>query len=260
MEKLSASVGWQWVMHGFALYRKQPAGITTLFLSYLFLMLASSIIPVAGQILPLILAPTFSMSFMQACLDIEQDKRVYPNLLLTGFRSPAFPALLKLGVLYFLCALIAMAVTSLFDEGFFWKLTTGEITLNGKTTDETRLYTSVLIWMTVFSVIKLPLWFTAPLLVWQRMSFGKAIFFSTVTVYRNIKSFLIYGLTLIMLDFFLSSIAVMLVSLAFGNSIAALLILAAFALSFIVVICCTFYPTYTYIFGKPENSSSSVIQ
>src|SRR5438876_9355872 len=102
MEKLPANTGWTWVKEGFALFRKQPAELSTLFISYIFLMLALGIIPVVGQILPLVLVPVFSMAFMQACVQIEQGKRIYPSLLLTGFRSPAFPNLLKLGGLYLL--------------------------------------------------------------------------------------------------------------------------------------------------------------
>ena len=86
MEKLPANTGWIWVKEGFALFRKQPAELSTLFISYMFLMLGVGIIPVIGQILPLVLVPVFSMAFMQACVQIEQGKRIYPNLLLTGFR------------------------------------------------------------------------------------------------------------------------------------------------------------------------------
>jgi len=40
------------------------------------------------------------MAFMRACADIEQAKPVFPKLLLTGFRKPAFPFLFSLGLLY----------------------------------------------------------------------------------------------------------------------------------------------------------------
>ena len=108
MEKLPAYAGWLWIKDGFALFRKQPIELSTLFLSYMFLMFAIGIIPVLGQLLPLILVPVFSMAFMQACVHVEQGKRISSKLLLTGFRSPAFSKLLKLGGLY-----LAAAVESL---------------------------------------------------------------------------------------------------------------------------------------------------
>ncbi len=57
MEKLPAKTGWIWVKEGFALFHKQPAEISTLFLGYMFLMLLLNFIPVLGQILPLVLIP-----------------------------------------------------------------------------------------------------------------------------------------------------------------------------------------------------------
>ena len=125
MEKIPAHTGWSWVKQGFALFRKQPAEISTLFLAYMFLMLALGIIPVLGQMLPLILIPLFSMSFMQACAQIEKGERVYPNLLLIAFRSPARNTLFKLGLLYLLVATLVVAASALADGGTFWKAMMG---------------------------------------------------------------------------------------------------------------------------------------
>ena len=75
MEKLPANTGWLWIKEGFTLFRKQPAELSILFLSYMFLMFVIGIIPVLGQLLPLMLVPVFSMAFMQACVHIEQGKR-----------------------------------------------------------------------------------------------------------------------------------------------------------------------------------------
>ena len=67
MEKLPAKTGWIWIKEGFALFRKQPAEISTLFLAYMFAMLLLNVVPLLGRILPLVLVPVFAMSFMQAC-------------------------------------------------------------------------------------------------------------------------------------------------------------------------------------------------
>ena len=71
MEKLPAATGWQWIKDGFALFRKQPAELSTLFLTYMFLMMIITIIPLVGQVLPLVLVPVFSIAFMQACVQVE---------------------------------------------------------------------------------------------------------------------------------------------------------------------------------------------
>ena len=133
MDKLPAITGWLWVKEGFAIFRKQPAELSTLFFGYMFLMLAVGIIPVIGQLLPLILIPLFSMTFMHACVHVMTGKRVYPNLLLVGFRSPAVRTLIKLGTLYLVAAIVAIGASSLVDGGVFWQAITGQITLDAET-------------------------------------------------------------------------------------------------------------------------------
>jgi hypothetical protein len=256
MNKTPALTGWLWLKEGFAFYRKQPAEVTTLFLSYMFTMFAISIIPVAGQILPLALMPAFSIAFMQACVQIEQGKRVYPNLLLAGFRSPGFPAQLQLGVLYLLAALIAMGATSLFDQGFFWKVITGAIPLNEKMENDGTLTSSMFIWTFFFTIAKLPLWYAAPLIAWQNMKLGKALFYSVVTVYRSLKTFLVYGLSCVLYGIvFPTFISVIVVSLL-GKGLVSILILLTLSITLTAVMYCSFYPTYTYFFGKPEEPST----
>jgi hypothetical protein len=97
METIAAKEGIGWIKQGFALFRRQPAELSMLFLLYMLLMFSLSLIPVIGQLLPLMLVPAFTMAFMQACVEIEADRKVKPSLLLTAFRSPALGTLLKLG-------------------------------------------------------------------------------------------------------------------------------------------------------------------
>ena len=66
-------------------------------------------IPLLGQFAAMVLIPSFSMAFMQACLMIEHGQRVTPVVLLTGFRKPAVITLCKIGLAY----LAAIGMTSL---------------------------------------------------------------------------------------------------------------------------------------------------
>ena len=76
MQAIAAKQGIEWIRQGFALFRRQPAELSTLFLLYMLLMFSLSLIPVVGQLLPLLLVPTFTMAFMQACVEIEADRKV----------------------------------------------------------------------------------------------------------------------------------------------------------------------------------------
>ena len=253
MEKLPAKTGWTWVKEGVALFRKQPVEMSTLFLTYMFLMLALGLIPVLGQILPLILVPVFAMAFMQACQHIEQGKRVYPNLLLIGFRSPALRRLLALGVLYALAAFIAVAVSSLVDGGTFLNAMAGA-NLDAESIIGSNIRLAMIVAVVVYIPAAMAFWFAAPLIMWQQMPLGKALFYSFYAVRRAGRAFLVYGLTWLLAGIVLPAIVSTIVALMINNITIIMFILLPLSILLTVVMYCSFYPTYTAIFGRPSPS------
>ena len=253
MEKLPAKTGWLWVKQGFALFRKQPAELSTLFFGYMFLMLALGIIPVIGQLLPLILVPLFSMSFMHACAYIETGKRVYPNLLLVGFRSPAVRTLIKLGILYLLAAIIAVGASSLVDGGVFWQAITGQIALDAETVRNSDMTLAMFFAAAVYTPAAMAFWFAAPLIAWQGMGVGKAIFYSFFAVRRAGKAFIIYGLAWVTIGMILPVIVSSIFGMFFNSPTASIFILLPMSLVLTVIMYCSFYPTYTQMFGAPPE-------
>ena len=251
MEKLPAKTGWIWIKEGFALFRKQPAEISTLFLAYMFLMLALNIVPLLGQVLPLVLVPVFAMSFMQACVNIEQGKRVYPNLLLIGFRSPALKNLLTLGALYLVAAVIALAASTLIDGGVFWTAVTGQAALDAKEIQESNMSLAMLFSAAVYVPAAMAFWYAAPLIMWQKMGVMKAVFYSFFAVSREMKAFTVYGLAWAAIGVVLPAIISVLIAVLVGNQAVTLMILLPLSIALTVVMYCSFYPTYTHIFGKP---------
>ncbi len=253
MEKLPARTGWLWVKEGFALFRKQPFEMSTLFLSYMFLMLAIGIVPLLGQILPLVLVPVFSMAFMQACVHIEQDKKVFPNLLLTGFQSPALRSLLLLGVLYLLAAVIAIAASALIDGSVLWDLMSGQKELDEHTMRQSNLTLAMIFSAAVYTPAAMGFWYAAPLIMWQNMSVGKAMFYSFFAVQRSGKAFLTYGLAWILIGVLLPAIASSIIAMLFARAAAVMIVLLPLTLMLTVIMYCSFYPTYTHIFGRPQQ-------
>lgn len=252
MEKLPAYAGWIWVKQGFALFRKQPAEMSTLFLSYMFLMLMVGIIPLIGQILPLLLVPVFSMAFMQACVNIEQGKRVYPNLLLTGFRSPAFSRLLQLGVLYLASAALVIGISSLIDGGVFWKVMTGSTPVDAQTIQQSHMSLAMMFAALAYTPAAMALWYAAPLVFWQQMGVGKAVFYSFFAVRRAGKAFLVYGATWLLIGVFLPAVISSILALLTGKTVVVMLVLMPASIIMTVVMYCSFYPNYTQVFGRPQ--------
>lgn len=259
MQNLPAKTGWLWIKEGFALFRKQPAELSTLFLGYMFLMLLLGMIPVVGQILPLILVPVFGMSFMQASLHIEQGKRVYPNLLLVGWRSPALRSLLILGGLYALAAYVAMEVSRLVDGGIFWQAMF-EGGLDAQKLEGGNMGIAMLAAALVYIPAAMAFWFAGPLIFWQKMPLGKAMFYSFFAVRRAGKAFLVYALGLLQIGVVFPAIFGTIVALIFNNTAIIVFILIPFSIILTVVMYCSFYPTYTAVFERPATNPDSATQ
>ncbi|KRB88564.1 BPSS1780 family membrane protein [Noviherbaspirillum sp. Root189] len=259
MEKLPANAGWLWVKQGFALFRKQPAEMATLFLAYMFLMLIIGIVPLLGQILPMVLVPVFSMAFMQACTHIEQGKKVYPNLLLTGFRKPAFASLLKLGVLYLIAAVVAVAASALIDGGVFWQVMSSDKALDRETIRNSNMSLGMMFSAAIYIPAAMAFWYAAPLIFWQKMSVGKAVFYSFFAVKRAGSAFLVYGLSWMLIGVLLPALVSSLIAMLFAKSFVVMLVLLPLSLMLTVVMYCSFYPTYTAIFGRPDSTAPALL-
>lgn len=251
MQNMPAQVGIEWIRQGFALFRKQPAELSMLFLLYMLLMFALSLIPLIGQALPLLLVPVFSMAFMQACVHIEQGKKVLPNLLWTGFRSPALPILLQLGVIYMLAAVFSVAVSSVVDGGVFWKLLSGQLNPEKEKIVADALPFAMIFAALVYIPFCMALWHAAPLATWQRMSLFKSIFYSFFAVRNCGKAFLAYGLGWIVLGIAIPAFISAILMLAIGRSEIMMMVLMPFSIVMTIVMYCSFYPTYVQVFGRP---------
>jgi hypothetical protein len=252
MEKLPAIAGWQWIKQGFALFRRQPTEMLTLFVLYIFLNGLLSLVPIVGPILRFVLVPVFSLPFIQACAYIEHDKRVYPKILFAGFTSPAFKPLLILGLLYLLAAVLALSTTYLIDGGAFWQAISSPTAPDAKTVEGSSLALSTLFAASIYLSISLLLWYATPLIAWQNMGVGKAVFFSCFTVIRAIKAFFIYLLAWMAIGLLLIfSVSTLFWALT-SNVETEVFMLLPFAILLMVVMQCSIYPSYTQVFGAPQ--------
>jgi len=257
MEKPSAATGWLWVKEGLAIFRKQPMELLTLFFAYMFLVLLVSIIPVIGQIIPMILIPLFSMAFMQACAYVERGQKVYPNLLLSGFRSPHVRNLVKLGTLYLLASIVAVLASSIVDGGTFLQAITGQLELDQETVQASNMTLAMMFAALVYIPAAMAFWYAAPLIAWQEMPVGKAVFYSFFAVKRAGKAFMIYGLAWVTIGVILPVIVSTLLGVVLGSPGFSMFILIPASMIITVVMYCSFYPTYTHMFGSPPEKLPS---
>lgn len=223
-----------------------------LFLGYMLCMLAVSIIPLLGQLLPVILVPVFSVAFVQGCLNIDHGKRVLPSLLLSGFRKPFLPVLFALGVLYIIMAIVAIGASSLVDGGALWQLLTGQ--LNKETAEDvirnSNMGAALLLTIALYVPAAMAFCFAAPLIYWKKVSLGKSLFFSFFAVWRSLSAFLVFGASW----FAISMVTSQLLFLIAGRGLGVQLMMPL-SMILTVVMHCSFYAAYRQIFGLPVDES-----
>jgi hypothetical protein len=254
MSSLKASTGWKWLQEGVGLFRKQPAGLTTLLFADILVSVLIGVIPFLGAMLAIVLVPCFSMAFMQACLLIDQGKRVTPDVLLTGFRQPYVKTLLKVGLVY-LAVFFVLAVIMHFSvdpdllkqaEG------AGDPKTLPKVTGGDMLGLLVVFLLQAIAVLTLA--FTAPLTYWQKMGPGKAVFYSFFSVLRSGRAFVAMLLSWFAILFGLCIV----VALLLGPSGAARIVIMWLFFLFFLLLQCALYAAYRQIFGTPAATPVSL--
>ncbi|PRC93663.1 BPSS1780 family membrane protein [Solimicrobium silvestre] len=259
MNKLPANTGWLWVKQGYQYFKQQPMEFSLLFLSYLFSVLILGFIPFLGQLLAFIFLPLFTLSFMQACREIDQGARVHPRLLLFGFRSPQVVKLLQLGMLYLIAAVTALGASTLIDDGVLWQVVTGQMELTAKNVEGTNMSAAMLFAMLIYIPALLAFWFAGPLIAWQQMPLFKAIFYSFIASVRAARAFFVYGIAWFAVGGILPTICSVLIAAIIGNPNMIFMIVMPLSMVLTIILYCSFYPSYKSIFGQADAIESSTI-
>jgi hypothetical protein len=245
MSAIPAKTGWTWLKQGMGLFRKQPAALTTLLFANVLFSLVIGAVPFLGQIAAVVLIPSFSMSFMQACLMIEHGQRVTPAVLLTGLRKPRVFTLCKIGLAYLAVTAVLTVGAYLILGEDFWKQA---VTPSADPSINRSTVLGVMV-IAVFQIATvMSLCFAAPLAYWQKMPPGKAIFYSFFAVVRSARVFLVmlaawFGL-------FIASTLIPMVLL--GNGGLGRIIITWLGFLFILLLQCAMYVGYRQIFGVPD--------
>jgi hypothetical protein len=255
MDKLPARTGWLWVRQGLDLFRKQPGGLMALLFSCMFLSMIAAVIPLLGTILPSLLAPIFSVALLQACADVDHGKRALPLLLANGFRKPVRRPLLQLGGLYLVLLVLALMVVRLLGSDSFDQISAG----GQLRMDQARaLLENLRIPLAAASLLYLTGWMlmclAAPLIYWQKMALGKALFFSVVTVAREFKAYITAAVLLYLLLQVIGLLPLLLVGLL-GLPSLGVAVLFSITLLIVLLVHCTLYASYRQLFGAPDASA-----
>jgi hypothetical protein len=251
MNDLPARTGWEWLKQGIGLFRKQPAALTTLLFANILFSIGLSAVPILGSVLAVVLIPSFTMAFMQACLMIENGDRVTPAVLLTGFRQPALAALCKLGLVYLAVSLLMMVITRLaIPPEVIMQMMPRPDAKTPPTIQTSHMLALFGVFLLDVAVL-VTLCFAAPLTYWKHMGPGKATFYSFFAVIRTARPFLVLLAAWFGIFFGICILA----ALVFGDAALGRVVLMWLIFLFMLLLQCAMYAGYRTIFGKPTDKA-----
>jgi len=234
--------------------KKQPAGLSTLFFGYMLLTTLLLVVPLLGQIAHSVLMPVFAIGFMAAAREIGAGKPVTPGLLVAGFRGPALRKLCMLGVIHLLVFLAAGAIGVMLFANIdaLRGATAAELQANPQLVLDSGLVPTMIATALLYIPALMVISFAAPLVHWNGMGTGKALFYSFFAIKRALGAFFVFGASL----FTLTMVVVQLVSLLVGGSA------LGFGATMLVIFLlygvghCGLYAAYVHVFGAPPDDAA----
>ena len=252
MNTVPAGYGWNWVLTGFALFRRNPAMWVFLVFAYVMLMQLLGMIPVLGWFAATVLIPVFSASFMIVSRELDQGRKIGFELLFAGFRAN-LPVLLRQGALYLASALAILGLSALADGGLLLQLMVLGERPPVSAFEDGSLAGSAVLAGTLYLPVLAAFWFAPALSAWRNLPAVQALFYSFFASMRNWRAFLAYGLAVVLLGLICSLTLFVLALLLRGllgnkSQNAFLLVVLPVILTYVPILFASFYASYRDIF------------
>ncbi len=206
---VAAAQGWQWVVEGFRIFRKQPLTWIALVVVMAVIWIASLMVPVIGPLAINLVSPVFFAGLMMACRTTDEDAEPEFSQLFAAFKTHASP-LVTIGGAYLAGNIIAVGVVFGVAGGAALPA------LMGKTADIEAMRAAVsglllgmAVGMAVFVPVLMAVWFAPLLIVFHNMPPVEAMKASFAACWRNTLPLLVYGVATLVLGI-IASIPLML--------------------------------------------------
>ena len=253
---VSTGSGWNWLLTGFALFRRNPAMWALLVFSYIMLMQLLGMVPVLGWFAATVLIPAFSASFMIVSRELDQGRQIGFALLFSGFRSN-LPTLLTQGALYLASALALLGLSALIDGGALLQLMVLGERPPAAAFENGSLAVAAALAAALYLPVLAAFWFAPALSAWRNLPAVQALFYSLIATARNWRAFVAYGIAVALLglicSFALFVLALLLRGLLGDKSQNALmLVVLPVMLTYVPTLFASFYASYRDIFPPPE--------
>jgi hypothetical protein len=243
LQVVPARTGAQWVRQGIRTFWKQPIAMSGLFFMFMALMSVSSLVPVVGSFVALMLLPAASLGLMAATREVDVGKFPMPMILVSGFRAGKERKrdMLVLGLLYALGFVGVMGLSMLVDGGDFAKLYLVGGSLDTDTLMKPEFQNAMWLSLLLYMPLSAVFWHAPALVHWHGVPAIKSLFFSTVACLSNWRAFLVFGL-LWSFIFLLTALVITLIAGLTGDSeFASLALLPAMLMLAAMFFCSTYY-------------------
>ncbi len=252
---LPANAGWNWIVQGYTLFKRQPAAM--LFWSMFTSMLVNIgiLIPLLGQVILLVLTPALSFITISASRHLSDKQRLMPYMWLAPLKqNGVFARLHRLGWLYFACSFVIalLAITPFLSELLTSMDGAGDIDMLALTQ---AMQAPLILFGILYVLLSALFWHTPALVAWHNLAIKRALFYSMVACWRNKYAIIVFIACWAGVYFGIHELLGLLLATGVGDS---LVLWLALALDILItaLIYSSFYPIYATIFQSDKAFST----
>ena len=252
-QTLPAAAGWQWILSGFAIFKRNPPMLSMLVISYWFTVIFLNILPIVGALVASLLIPGLSVGLMQASRNLERGQPVGLQTLFGGLKENT-KTLLALGALYLFCTLGILGLSALIDGGDLFNYMLADTKAERLTLEEADFVLPALLVMALLVPLMMAYWFAPILAAWHRLTLGRSLFFSFVACGMNWRPFMVFIAGLFLIAGVIPGVLLGLLLSLFPGAQGFITAIVMVLMGLIVapVIFASFYACYRDIFGISE--------
>lgn len=203
---VAAGRGWQWIVDGFALFRKNPLVWISLTVILVLMWMVSMIIPKIGPLLFNLLSPALFAGLMLGCKALESGKPLELGYLFAGFQKNASP-LVTVGGVYLVGTIIVVGIVFLSAGGSMPPAMTSKsqpAEMEAMAAALRSMSLGLTIGFAVYVPLLMMIWFAPLLIVFHDAPPLAAMKLSFRACWINMLPFLVYGLVILVLWFIAS--------------------------------------------------------
>jgi hypothetical protein len=263
LKTVPPSRGLQWTRQGFRLFGRHPLAFSLMLLSFLFVALVVSIVPLLGGLVMLAALPLLSLGFMIASASALRTGPINPGQFIQPLKGPTprRKDMIVLCVAYGAATLLVMLLSDGIDGGRFERLQQLLAQGDGGPELEALLQDPLLTWGMVIrfgliAALSVPFWHAPALVYWAGQSPAQALFSSTLAVWRSKGAFVAYGVSWIALVAGFSVLTALLSVALSTRELAAILLLPS-VMVFSTVFYVSLWFTFDDSFGVRASDASS---